>query len=158
MTITLDGGSVTISGAASCDMRTSSGLTAAIAASTAARRRSETFAWTLLLALVPMLSFFGHWEIRFDIPGTGYYFSWPTDSSDDHDDPASSHEHAGHCHGEVASCSGSPVTAAAPVALLSRDLVFPVADALLTPLLSAPWRPAGANVVIPDPPPPRLAL
>ena len=122
-----------------------------------ARRRAETLAAVLLVALLPMLTFFGHWELRFDLPGTLYFFSWPTDSGAGRGDPGASHDHAGHCHGELASCTNSPATAAAPVALLGSELAIDAAGAPLLAALVDAWQPTAVNNVAPDTPPPRHA-
>lgn len=121
------------------------------------RRTAASIAPVLLIALLPMFTFFGHWEIRFDLPGTRYYFSWPTDSRGGHGDPADQHEHAGHCHGEVASCTNSAATAVAAVALLGRELLIDIDATPPVALPSDAWQPSAVCTVAPEPPPPRRA-
>ncbi len=64
-----------------------------------------------------MLTFIGHWELRVDIPGTGYFVG--AESASQHPDI---HDHSQHCHDSVASCSDVPATAGATVAMLESEL------------------------------------
>src|SRR5690349_1959802 len=59
---------------------TASGLGAAPA------RMPAWVSWLLFATLLPTLTFFGHWSLRIDIPGTQLYVGFP--ESHHHDDGA----------------------------------------------------------------------
>lgn len=75
----------------------------------------------LLVALLPTLTFIGHWELRLDIPGTGYFVG--AEATPEHADHDDGHDHSQHCHDSVASCSDVPATAGATVAMLQSELL-----------------------------------
>lgn len=70
--------------------------------------------WLLLAAYLPALTFFGHWPLSIDIPGTSLYVGLP--------ESGSSHEvgHESHCHASAGSSSDVPLTSPATVALLAE--------------------------------------
>lgn len=132
------------------------------------RRLQRVVSWLLLLSLLPMVTFFGHWPaLALAVPGTGFELRVPFSGSPPaaaapgghvHAD-GSGHDHGGdheaHCHASMASCGDARVGGAAPVTVLLETVVL---------LLSGgPWvavaargagglRPAAAAV---DEPPPR---
>ena len=110
----------------------------------------------LALALLPMLTFFGHWPTHVDIPGTSLYltvpFAGPVQSAPE------GHDHAQHCHDDASGCSKTPSTAGVGFAMMNETIAALGAAALLiavglrTRMLRAP------QGVIPELPPPRTVL
>lgn len=82
-------------------------------------------AW-LLFALLPMLTFAGHWPETIDIPGTNHYLALPFAASHAHGD-----DHGGHCHADSAGCSDTPAPVATGFAVLNESLLILGAGALL---------------------------
>ncbi len=116
--------------------------------------------WALLLALLPTLTFLGHWSLHVDVPGTNLYVLLiPGEPSEAHthdgaqQDSAQSHER--HCHAGVASCSDIPFTGASPFALLNDSLAYLGAFGALTVLAVLFWRPRSSASVGPDLRPPK---
>jgi hypothetical protein len=129
--------------------------------------------WWLLIAILPALTFLGHWpETRIDIPGTNAWFVVPLTGG--HDDGA--HEHAGagaqsrgtttigtedpdaharHCHADAASCTDAPFTGASAFALLCESVALLGAAGVQFALVSAWWRPSRVLSTAPDLRPPR---
>lgn len=113
------------------------------------------FAAVLLLALTPSFAYVGHWEPRFDIPFTDYYWGIPEAWGHNHTHDANSHGQ--HCHGD-SSCSEGPVTAGAAVALLGEETEMIGMAALLLLVLAALVTPSVAGALSPETPPPRGRL
>lgn len=121
-------------------------------------RRRSLF---LLVALLPMLTYLGHWpRLGFDVPLTGGYWELPFVSG-----PPSSHHgseadeephHAQHCHADSASCLNGTAEAIAFGALLAAFIDTLGADgpSLILPLASR--RLPQGRTLSPDRPPPRL--
>lgn len=119
--------------------------------------------WALVVALLPTLTFLGHWTLQFDIPGTNLFvLVVPGETAPDahtHDggtQPGDNHSHEQHCHAGVASCSDIPFTGASPFALLNDSLAYLGACGALTVLAVLFWRPVASASVSPDLRPPRL--
>jgi hypothetical protein len=115
-------------------------------------------AWVLWLALLPMLTFAGHWTLRIDIPGTDLYLGLPVVSgADHHDETDTGHAdgHEQHCHASAASCSDVPFAGASAFALLSETAALLGAGGLFTAINAGWWRPGSPAVVTPDLQPPR---
>ena len=70
----------------------------------------------LLAALIPAISFMGHWPLRVSIPGTEYVVGLPA-ASHLHGDTGTE-DHSRHCHTSVATCSDTRVVADSSVAML----------------------------------------
>jgi len=116
--------------------------------------------WALLLALLPALTFLGHWSLHVDVPGTNLYVVVvPGEPAQAHthdgkqQDSGQSHER--HCHAGVASCSDIPFTGASPFALLSDSVAYLGAFGALTALALLFWRPGATASVGPDLQPPK---
>ncbi len=124
------------------------------------RIRPAHLSWVMLLALVPMLSFMGHWPTSVPIPGTELYLSVPLAGAEHHDDhsAASEDEHAQHCHGGAASCSDVPAAAGVSMAALAGGSGFVIVSNVLIALLAAAWRPRNTNSLTPGLRPPRTLL
>lgn len=104
--------------------------------------------WLLAVAYLPALTFFGHWPLSVDVPGTSLYVGLPESSS------AHEHDHTNHCHADAASCSDTPVTAGATVALLAESVAMSGNDSPLIGMAaeSMRWRPqAGVSPLSPPP-------
>jgi hypothetical protein len=111
----------------------------------------------LLVAILPSLTFLGHWSLNLDIPGTDLYLTLIAASH--HDDEHAGHEdeqaHTNHCHANAASCTDVPFTGASPFALLHDSIAHLGAAALLVVLTIGAWRPWSTLTVGPEPRPPR---
>lgn len=111
----------------------------------------STFSWVLFLALLPSLSFFGHWPNEFAIPGTAYAIAIPGAAGG-----TDAHDHASHCHAEAASCSDAPAAAGVSFALMNESLTLLVAGGVLV-LLALRWCvPGEDHPLSPEPAPPRF--
>ena len=111
----------------------------------------------LLVAILPSLTFLGHWSLNLDIPGTDLYLTLiaASDHHDEHaghDDPQA---HTNHCHANAASCTDVPFTGASPFAFLHDSIAYLGAGALLVVLTLRAWRPWSALTVGPELRPPR---
>lgn len=112
--------------------------------------------WALFLALLPMLTFMGHWPEMVSIPGTQLYIRVPLAGhqvEQDHD--GGHHDHAKHCHGDAASCTDAPAAAGVAIALMGSIVALPAAHALLLLGLIAGAVPLAALSVSPELRPPR---
>lgn len=133
-----------------------------------ARHASRARSWLLLVAIVPSLTFLGHWpELRVDIPGTNSYLVLPGGEADhasghSHNDaggPAEEHQHEQHCHANVASCSDIPFTGVSAFAMLAAAVAFLAISGQLVLVSPRIWQPERALQVDPSTPPPkRVAL
>lgn len=110
----------------------------------------------LLIAILPSLTFLGHWGLQFDIPGSHLYVVlMPVESGHDHVSPAEESRHEQHCHANAASCTDVPFMGASPFALLQYSVAHLGALALLIALSVAVWRPGLSLTIGPEPRPPR---
>lgn len=107
-------------------------------------------AW-LLFALLPMLTFAGHWPETIDIPGTNLYLAVPFAASHAHAD-----DHGGHCHAESAGCSDTPVPAATGFAVLNEALLALVTAGLLVAAAACTALTPESQAVEPRRRPPKL--
>ena len=123
----------------------------------------------LLVAILPTLTYFGHWPVvTLDIPGTDLYLQLPGSEGniggDDHGFGASAgsqrdaHEHAQHCHGDTATCTDMPFTGASAFALMEESLAALGIAALLTLVALQARRPGALASVAPELQPPKLLL
>ncbi|MCC7366491.1 MAG: hypothetical protein IT303_19190 [Dehalococcoidia bacterium] len=130
------------------------------------RQATRLRALFLFLAILPMLTFAGHWPaIRIDIPGTNLYVGVPeapvADETEPHShgpgthDGDSGHAHEQHCHTGVARCSDVPFTGFSAFALMDESAAYLGAAALLTLLAVLAWSPTQDRSVIPSLQPPR---
>lgn len=114
---------------------------------------ARTGSAVLFVALLPSLTFFGHWSLRVEIPGTGYYVG-ATPAADAHS--SEGHDHSKHCHENMATCSDVPFAGGATVALLQDQVsvLHLLGMAYRAPVAEAAAIDAGARR--PDLQPPRL--
>jgi hypothetical protein len=121
----------------------------------------------LLLALLPMLTYMGHWpSLEFPIPGTGAYWQLPFSDGwgAGHDDSAGhshSHDteegdHAQHCHTNMGSCLVATVGAIAAAAILMAVVAFIGRASRLVGWETAAQTPPLDWLAAPLTPPPRL--
>ncbi len=110
----------------------------------------------MLVALVPSLTFIGHWTLRLPIPGTGFYVGLPATPAAA-DSTAAAGDHAGHCHSDSESCSNTPLAGASAVAVLSQAVTLLGASAALVALAALTWRPDRVLTLAPELRPPRIA-
>ena len=117
------------------------------------RLTTPAMAKLLAFALLPMLTFAGHWEPRIDIPFTNYYWGLPSHGHAQ----ASTHEHnhEDHCHGDSASCASKPVTSGVGFALLRDSLLLLGASAIAIGITATAWKPAHWASVRPELQPPQ---
>lgn len=121
--------------------------------STVGRRAAS---WVLILALLPTLTFFGHWPEQIPIPGTGYYLAIPGSFPTVPDGAASDgHDHSSHCHADAASCSDVPATAGVSFAILNETLALFGAGGLFVLLALRWWVPGEGFTPAPEIQPPR---
>jgi hypothetical protein len=121
-------------------------------------RASRRVSWVLLAALLPMLTFMGHWPTSVPIPGTNLYVSLPFAEAEGHshssEDASSEGDHSQHCHSGPASCGDAPAAAGASFATLSMAVSFAIGGALLLLTLRW-WRPLAPHTIAPALRPPR---
>lgn len=119
-------------------------------------RNRQRLALFLLLAMLPSLSYMGHWPQEVSIPGTRYDLNVPFVGA-----PAEPHagdSHAAHCHGDSAECSDAPFTGAATIALMTESVAMLTLGGLLVAIGVAAWRPKLSLSLAPELQPPRWAL
>lgn len=109
----------------------------------------------MLVALLPSLTFLGHWTLRLPIPGTDFYVGLPAPAAAD--SHAAAGDHAGHCHSDSESCSNTPLAGASAIAVLSRAVTLLGASAALVALAALTWRPNRVLTLAPELRPPRIA-
>lgn len=110
----------------------------------------------LILALLPTLTFFGHWPREVAIPGTGYYLAIPgSPAAAPGGSTAQGHDHSSHCHADAASCSDVPATAGVSFAILNETLAFFGAGGLFVLLALCWWVPGESFTPSPEIQPPR---
>ncbi len=128
------------------------------------RITSRTRSLTLVIALLPTLTFLGHWSFHVDIPGTNLYLlivpgEGGAASHDGHSHPdGESGAHDRHCHAGVATCSDVPLTSPSPFAHLGESLALLGAAAALIAVATLYWRPSSDLSVGPRLQPPRFAV
>ena len=117
-------------------------------------------AWLLLLALLPTLTFFGHWPgFEIPLPGVDASIGLPfAGHTHAHGEAGAGEDHGRHCHEDSAGCSDVPFTGASGFLLLAEAVAGLAAAApLLAVRLAAAHAPAGRTVA-PEPNPPRVTL
>jgi len=126
----------------------------------------------LLIAILPALTFFGHWPvITIHVPGAALDLTVPFVSEESAHEQAAgtaagagagsssdAHEHAQHCHADAGSCTDVPFTGASAFGLLDDTVAFLGAGALLTLIVATAWRPGRDAPIDPDLRPPRGSL
>lgn len=115
----------------------------------------------LLIALLPTLTFLGHWSLQIDVPGTNLYVvlipGEPEHShAADSQEPEDEASHSQHCHTNAGSCSDVPFTGVSPFALLSESVAHLGEGGALIALVLALWRPWRSLAIAPEEMPPRL--
>lgn len=105
--------------------------------------------WLLAAAYLPALTFFGHYPLWLDIPGTSLYVGLPAHTSPD------AHDHESHCHADASSCSDTPVPTTGNIALLAESLIPSGADLPRTGVPPRAARLLAQADVTPVSPPPR---
>lgn len=110
----------------------------------------------LLFALLPMLTFMGHWPTSVAVPGTNFYVTIPFAGA--HTEGGDEHNHNQHCHGDSAGCSDVRAAAGVGVALLHDAVVHATGGGVLLLLALRWWIPAAGLSLIPDLRPPRRTL
>jgi len=124
----------------------------------------------LLFAILPTLTFLGHWPVlSVTVPGLALSLTVPFVSEEtlDHATPISgpvlgsssdAQEHSQHCHANVATCTDIPFTGGSAFALLGEAVAFLGAAAILVALSMRPWRPTHESAVPPELRPPRMSF
>ncbi len=119
------------------------------------RKTEQRLAWLLLAALLPMLTFMGHWPATLPLPGTNFYLTVPLAGAAPNAQSAGSHSHGDHCHGESSECGDSGSSSSAGPAFLSERPIGLSLSAALIALALLWWRPADAASPGPELRPPR---
>ena len=124
----------------------------------------------LLLAILPTLTFLGHWPVlTLSVPGLALSLTIPFVSEETLDHAAAingpvvssgtdAQEHTQHCHANVATCTDIPFTGGSAFALLGEAVAFLGAAAILVALSMRPWRPTHESAVPPELRPPRTSF
>ena len=116
--------------------------------------------WALLAALLPMLTFMGHWPASLPIPGTDQYVSVPfagAEQPHSHEAGADEASHEQHCHAGAASCSDIPAAAGVSFGLMNQPVAFVIGGLLL--LMGVRWwQPRASTTISPVLQPPRQGL
>lgn len=120
-------------------------------------RRRRRILIALAIALVPMLTFMGHWPEDVRIPGTQQYLTVPLAGRSTAESEGA-HDHTKHCHGDSASCSDVPALAGAGFAVMNETLAVAITAALLWVVALRYWRPRASNSLLPELQPPRFSL
>ncbi len=121
-------------------------------------RVQRRLALVLFLALLPTLSYFGHWpEATFTLPGSSLVLGLPGSLAHTHggDREAGGDGHTSHCHADAASCSDAPLTAVSAFAVLTESVALLGAAGVLTLLALRWWQPASSQLLVPELRPPR---
>jgi len=118
--------------------------------------RARALHVVLLIAILPSLTFLGHWGLNFDIPGSGFYVVlMPAPAEHEHASQGEESHHEQHCHANAASCTDVPFMGASPFALLQYSVAHLGALALLIALSWAVWRPGLSLTIGPELQPPQ---
>jgi hypothetical protein len=124
----------------------------------------------LLLAILPTLTFLGHWPaLTLNVPGLALSLTIPFVSEETLDHAAAisgpvvssgtdAQEHTQHCHANVATCTDIPFTGGSAFALIGEAVAFLGAAAILVALSMRPWRPTHESAVPPELMPPRISF
>lgn len=123
-----------------------------------APRHRLPYAWILLGAFLPSITFAGHWDFAVPIPGTEITLGFfPVQAHGAMPGAPDSESHRDHCHVDASGCSDQPLVSGAPVAHLSDALALGASFEDIRHAGSArEVRPESA-VTAPDIPPPRAA-
>lgn len=114
--------------------------------------------WVLMAALLPMLTFMGHWPAELHIPGTGIYLGIAAGGAHNHEHDGGGEGHSQHCHGDSAGCSEAPATAGVSFGLMNDAVALAMAGGLLLLVATHVRTGLSQNVLAPDLRPPRRAL
>ncbi|MCL6643894.1 MAG: hypothetical protein K6U88_02755 [Dehalococcoidia bacterium] len=116
-------------------------------------RAHPHLAAVLLLALLPTLTYFGHWPaIALPIPGTADVLVLPFASGE-----TAAGDHHQHCHADAAECSSGPGSFPLAVSLLAAAVALAVPGGPLLPARLRERRLALQHAPEPEPGPPRPA-
>jgi hypothetical protein len=116
----------------------------------AGRRRAS---FILAFALLPTLTFFGHWPAELPIPGTAYYLALPGAAPASGEDDG--HDHSRHCHADAGSCSDAPASAGVTFAILNEFVTLLGASGIFLLLALRWWNPGEGFTPSPELEPPR---
>ncbi len=104
------------------------------------------------------MSFAGHWDVEFAVPGVGVTVGFS--SSHEHASPSGTNplaHHRDHCHVDASGCSDQPLVSGAQVAHLGEMISLAASfDADWGVVYTVRAQPDGA-VTLPDIPPPRAS-
>jgi len=119
--------------------------------------RNRLFAGLMLLAILPAVTYFGHWEIpHLGIPGTDLYIALPGNSPPTaergHSHAADTSDHSRHGHGT--SGEGASASAPATAAVFNEAVMFFGLMVVAAVALFA-WRPSRILTITPVLQPPR---
>jgi hypothetical protein len=115
-------------------------------------------AWSLLFAILPTLTYMGHWPRELDLPGAhpSLRLGASADTHDPgHEDGDEGLAHQRHCHGSPSTCSDVPFTGTSGLAVLNEWLALAGVSSLLVMLAGRWWRPGRPFAPPPELRPPR---
>ncbi len=111
----------------------------------------------LLLALLPMLTFAGHWPSHIDIPGTNFYLALPF-ATQGHEHAGSTDDHGRHCHSNAASCTDVPAAAGVSFALMNESIAALGVGALMVAIAIRSRQSPLSTSISPERRPPKQTL
>lgn len=113
--------------------------------------QQRLFALALLAALLPTITYFGHWpRLAIPLPGVDAELTIPFASAE-----TASSDHHQHCHGEAAECTSGPGSLALAVTILAAAIAFAIPGGPLRLLGSRPSHLRLQFLPAPEPAPPR---
>ncbi|PFG73166.1 hypothetical protein [Tepidiforma thermophila] len=114
-------------------------------------RAHPRLAAVLLVALLPTLTYFGHWPaVAIPLPGTAAVLALPFASGE-----TAAGDHHQHCHADAAECSSGPGSFALAVSLLAAAIALALPGGPLLPVRAPTTRLALQHLPAPEPGPPR---
>ena len=109
----------------------------------------------LILSLLPMQTYLGHWDLRIDIPGTDYYWGMPSAIQGSNTTQEHVTNHGEFCRGDTASCAGTPAVAGASFGVMAMVVALLGTHARGRTVTGHAWMPPYARSVAPELLPPR---
>lgn len=115
--------------------------------------QQRRIALALLAALLPMITYFGHWpSLAIPLPGADAELTIPFASGE-----TASSDHHQHCHGAAAECASGPGSLALAVTILAAAIALAIPGGPLRPLGGRPPHLRLQFLPRPEPAPPRAS-
>lgn len=120
------------------------------------RRRRLQYAWILFYAILPTITFAGHWDVQVRFPGTATTVGFAPSHTHASSASGEAAAHSDHCHVDAAGCSDQPLVSGASVAHFRESLASAVVMGEVHGYFLATLVPPEGASVGPDLPPPRF--